>query len=86
MGKEFIMFGNIKDENTNFTNTKAQILINDEDTSKIKVSNSVPYGKKSVKYSIGYENGKKVRTLCIVLPKKSPYRRDFEEIKCVFFS
>ena len=85
MGKEFIMFGNIKDENTNFTNTKAQILINDEDTSKIIVSNSAPFGKKSVKYSIGYENGKKVRPLCIMLPKKCPYRRDFEEIKYVVF-
>ena len=85
MGKEFIMFGNIKDENTNFTNTKAQILINDEDTSKIIVSNSVPFGKKCVKYSIGHENGKKVRPLCIMLPKKSPYRKDFEEIKYVVF-
>ena len=49
------------------------------DTSKIVVPNRVPFVEKDFKYFIGYEEGEKVRFLCIILPKMSPYRRDFDE-------
>ena len=49
------------------------------DTSKIVVPNRVPFVEKDFKYFIGYEEGEKVRFLCIMLPKMSPYRRDFDE-------
>ena len=41
--------------------------------------NRVPFVEKDVKYFTGYEEGEKVRFLCIMLPKMSPYRRDFDE-------
>ena len=40
--------------------------------------------KKDFKHFIGYEEGKKVRFLCIMLPKMSPYRRDFDETDNMF--
>ena len=44
------------------------------------VSSEVCFGKKGFKYFIGYKDYRKVRpTLCIMLPKKSTYRRDFDE-------
>ena len=33
------------------------------------VSNKVPFGKKGFKYFIGYKSDRKVRLLCIILPK-----------------
>ena len=33
------------------------------------MSNRVRFGKKGFKYFIGYEDSKKVRTLCVVLSK-----------------
>ena len=37
---------------------------------KVKLNN-VSFGKKGFKYFIGYKDGKKVRPLCILLPKLS---------------
>ena len=37
------------------------------------VSNKVSFGKNCFEYLIGYKNNKKVRTLCIILPKMSAY-------------
>ena len=34
---------------------------------------------------IGYKDGKKVRPLCIMLPKISTYRRDLDETKYMAF-
>ena len=55
------------------------------DINKILVSNKVSLNKKGFKYFIGYKDGKKSRPLCIVLPKMSPNRRDFDETKYAFF-
>ena len=45
------------------------ILINDLDINKIVVSNKVSFGRNGFKYFIGSKDGKKVRSLCILLPK-----------------
>ena len=45
----------------------------------------VPKSKKSLKYFIGYKDGKKVRPLCVTLPKMSAYRRDFNGTKYMSF-
>ena len=37
------------------------------------------------KYFIGYKDTKKIRPLCIFLPKKSVYRRDIDKTKCMSF-
>ena len=52
---------------------------------KIVVSNKVSFSKKGCKYFISYEDAKKIRPLCIFLPKMSAYKRDFDETKYVFF-
>ena len=49
-----------------------------------KIANEVSFGKKDIKYFIGYNDPEKVRPLCIFLPKMSAYRRDFDKTKCMF--
>ena len=56
-------------------------MIYDVDMNKAVVSINVSLGKKSFKYFIGYNDGKKVRPLCIILPKMSKRRREFDETK-----
>ena len=48
-------------------------------------SNKFSFGKNVFKYFIGYKDVKKVRPLCILLPKISQYRRDFDETKYMPF-
>ena len=47
------------------------------DINKILVFDKISLGKNGFKYFIGYKDGKNIRPLCILLPKKSAYRRDF---------
>ena len=49
------------------------------------VSNKVSFSKKGFKYFIGYKYIKKVRSLRVILPKISAYRRDFDETKYMSF-
>ena len=55
------------------------------DINKIIVSNKVSFDKNGFKLFIGYKDAKKFRALCIVLPKMTACRKDFDEIKYVFF-
>ena len=68
-GKEIITLGDTEVKKHKFHQYKGPISINDADISKIVVSNRVRFGKKGFKYFIGYEDSKKVRTLCVVLSK-----------------
>ena len=52
---------------------------------KIVIFNKISFGKKGFKNFIGYKDGKKVRPLCILLPKMSAYRKDFDETKYISF-
>ena len=61
---------------------RSLIMIDNIDIDKI--ANKVSFGKKDIKYFIGYNNPEKVRRLCIFLPKMSAYRRDFDKTKCMF--
>ena len=45
----------------------------------------VSFGKKGFKYFICYKDNKKIRPLCIFLPKMSAYRRDFDETTYMSF-
>ena len=49
---------------------------------KILLSNKVSLGKKGYKF---FEDGKKVRTSCLMLPKMITYKRDFDETKFMYF-
>ena len=44
-----------------------------------------PLVKMGFTYFIGYKDGKKVRPLCILLPKMGAYRRDFDKTKYMSF-
>ena len=60
-------------------------MIDNIDVNKIVVSNKISCGKNDFRYIIGYKDGKKIRPLCIFLPKMSAYRRDFDKTKCMSF-
>ena len=45
--------------------------MDDINVNKIIVPNKVAFGKKDLRYFISYKNGRKVRLLCIILPKMS---------------
>ena len=47
------------------------------------LSNKVSFGKKGMKYFIGWKDAKKIRPLFIFLTKMSVYRKDFNETKYV---
>ena len=52
------------------------------DIHKVAVSQKVSFRKIfHFKDSIGYQDAKKIRPLCMFLPKMSSYRRDFDENK-----
>ena len=61
------------------------ILIYDVGSNKMLVCKTFSFGKKDFTYSIGYKGGKKVKPLCVMLPKMSTYRRDFDETKYMSF-
>ena len=83
--EKIIKFGDIEIQKQKFHQYKNPISIKNIDINKIVVSNKVSFGKKGFKYSIGYKDAKKIRPLCIFLPKTSAYRKDFEENKCISF-
>ena len=86
MGKENVMFGNIEVEKHKFYQHKSPISIADVDISKILVPNKAPFYKKCFKNFIGYKDGKKGRSLWVMLPKRSVYRRDFDKTEYMSFS
>ena len=49
------------------------------------MSNKVSFDKKGFKYFIGYKDDKKIRPLCIFLPKMSVYGKDLDGTKHMSF-
>ena len=74
----------LKSKNKKFHQHKRPISIKNIDINNIVVSSKVSFCKKGLKYFIGYKDTKKIRPLCIFLPKMSAYR-NFDEAKYVFF-
>ena len=64
-----IKFGNTEIEKQKFYQHKSFILVKNIDVNKIVVSNKVSFGKKGFKCFIGYKDAKRVRLLCIFVPK-----------------
>ena len=85
MVKKLITFGNNEVKKYKFCQHKNSVLIYGENIDRIVVSNKVPFGKKVFKYFFWYKDGKKVRPLCIILPKMSAYIRDFDGTKYMSF-
>ena len=85
MEKTIIKFDDIKIPKQKFHQHKRPISIKNVDIDKIVVSNKVPFGKKGFKYFIGYKHAKKIKPLCVYLPKMTAYREDFDETKYISF-
>ena len=81
--EKIIKFGNIEIQKQKFHQHKGPISI--KNIHKTAVSNKVSFGKSGFKYFIGYKDGKKIKHLCIFLPKMSTYRKDFDETKYISF-
>ena len=48
--------------------------------------NKFSFGEKGFRYIIGYKVDKKVRSLCILLPEMTVFRRDLMKLnKCLFW-
>ena len=53
---------------------------------RIVVSNIALFGKKVFKHFVRHKDDyEKIMSLCIMLPKMSAYRRDFDEINICLF-
>ena len=85
MDKKIIKFDGTETKKYKFHQYKRPISTDNIDVDKIVVSNKISFGKNDFKYFIGYKNAKKIRRLCIFLPKMSAYRRNFDKTKCMSF-
>ena len=79
MGKNIITFGDIEVVKEKFHHFKSPILVGIESVNKVIVSNKIPFYKKGFKYFVGYKDDRKVKSLCVMLPKMSAYQGDFDE-------
>ena len=85
MDKKIIKFDDTEIEKYKFHQYKRPISIDNIDFNKIVVSSKISFDKNNFKYLIGYNDAKKIRPLCIFLPKMSAYTKDFDKTKCMFF-
>ena len=79
------MFDDTETEKCEFNQHKTVILLSSIDINKIVVSNKVSFIKKDRKYFYVHNDAKKIKYLCIFLPKMSAYRKYFDETKCISF-
>ena len=81
MKKIVIKFGDIEIEKQKFPQYKIPISIRNIDINKIVESNKTSFSKNGFKYFIGFKDPKKIRLLCIFLPKMRAYGKEFDETK-----
>ena len=86
MGKEIITFNNAQIGKQKFHGCKNPISIYGGNIDRIVVSNKFSFGEKGLKYIIECEDDyEKIILLCIMLPKSSAYRRDFDATMYICF-
>ena len=74
MGKEVVIFDNIKIEKQELYYNKSPASIYNVDINKIILTNKIPFVQKRFEDFIGYENDyEKVMPLCIKFPKMNAY-------------
>ena len=69
MEKTVITFDDIEIEKQRFYQLKRPIPIKNIDINKVVVSKKISFGKMCFKYFIDYKDAKRIRPLCIFLPK-----------------
>ena len=80
MKQTIIKFDDIEIQQPKFHQHKRLISIKNVDINQIVASNKVSFRKKGFKYFIGYKDTKKIRILCIFLPKMTAYRKDLMKV------
>ena len=86
MSGKSINFDDKKINKSTFYKNKKLYNIHDLDVNKILVSKKESYGKKkSLKYSIGYNDDDVIRPLCISLPQMIGYVKHFNSNKTMSF-
>ena len=78
MTKKTLKFNNIRVNKKKFHMSKKAIDLMSVNVNKIVVSDKFNYNEDCFKYFIGYQKGKIVRPLCIILPQMSGYIKYFE--------
>ena len=78
MTKKTLKFNNIRVDKKKFHMSKKAIDLMSVNLNKIVVSDKFNYNEDCFKYFIGYQKGKIVRPLCIILPQMSGYIKYFE--------
>ena len=86
MNKKILKCNDTEIEKYKFHQHKSSFSIDNIDVNEIVVPNKVCFVKMDFKYFIGYADTKKIRTLCIFLPKMSAYRRDIDKTECLSFT
>ena len=85
MDKNIIKINGTEIEEYKFHQYRSPILINNKDINKIVVSNKFPFSKQDFKYFIAYKDNKEIRSLCILFPEMSIYKRYSDKSKCMYF-
>ena len=83
MSRKSIKCGGEKVNKSNFYKNKKPFKTEDIDISKILVSNKEPYGEKSFRCLIGYNDDDIIRPLCIRLPQIIGYVKHFNDGKTI---
>ena len=65
MRNKKLTIGDTEVKQNAFLKSKNPIEINEVDIDKIVISDKASYGKKDLKYFIGYKDGNKIKSLCI---------------------
>ena len=82
MNKEITTFSDIEIKKRKFYYSKDSVDKKNVVIDKVAISNQASFCKKDFKYFIGFKNDKKVKLLCITLPKRNQYVKSSDETKC----
>ena len=78
MSEKTLQFNDIILNKKEFHRLKEPIDLFSVNVDQIVVSNKFKHNKKAFKHFIGYQKGKIVKSLCIILPQMSRYIKCFE--------
>ena len=78
MSEKTLKFNNIRVNKKEFHKSKQPIDLMSVNVDQIVVSDKFMYSDEGFKYFIGYQEGKILKPLCIILPQMSGYIKYFE--------
>ena len=78
MSEKTLKFNNIRVNKKEFHKSKQPIGLMSVNVNQIVVSDKFKHSDEGFKYLIGYQEGKIVKPLCIILPQMSGYIKYFE--------